>query len=113
VRRCPNPFLAEHDLVTAFEAGWRLLYEDVSPRACDRLIATLADVRHLDFEIARDRDRLRRTLVRHRSSGAPWRAQEAIAILDTPAWAGLCVCSANARYCGRSCRRCSPAARAR
>jgi hypothetical protein len=60
---------------------------------CDRLIATLADVRHLDSEIARDLDRLRRTLVRHRSAGAPWLAQEAletIAILDTPAWAALC-----------------------
>jgi hypothetical protein len=93
VAALPEPFLAEHDLVTAFEAGWRLLYEDVSLRVCDRLIATLADVRHLDSEIARDLDRLRRTLVRHRSAGAPWRAQdalEAIAILDTPAWAALC-----------------------
>jgi hypothetical protein len=49
--------------VTVFEAGWRLLYEDVSLRVCDRLIATLADVRHLDSEIARDLDRLRRRLL--------------------------------------------------
>src|SRR5262249_9790454 len=50
----PESFLVEHDLVTAFETGWRPLYEDVSLRVCDRLIATLADVRHLDSEIARD-----------------------------------------------------------
>src|SRR5207249_4886706 len=46
--------LAEHDLVTAFEEGWRLLYEDVSLHVAHRLSATLADVRHLDSEIARD-----------------------------------------------------------
>lgn len=89
----PEEFLVQHDLVTAFEAAWRLLYEEVSLRVCDRLIATLADVRHLDSEIARDLDHLRRTLVRHRGAGAPWRAQErleTIAILDTPAWAALC-----------------------
>src|SRR5262249_8797003 len=47
-------FLAEHDLVAAFGAGWRLVYENVSRRVADRLIATLVDVRHLDSEIARD-----------------------------------------------------------
>ncbi len=86
-------FLADHDLVTAFEEGWRLLHEEVSVRVCDRLIATLDDVRHLDSEITRDLDRLRRALVRHRAAGAPRRAQEALeplAILDTPAWTGLC-----------------------
>ena len=60
---------------------------------CDRLIAALGEVRHLDSEVARDLDRLRRTLVRRRADGAPLRAQdtlEPIAILDTPAWAALC-----------------------
>ena len=93
VAALPDAFLVEHDLVAAFEDGWRLLFQDVSLRVCDRLIATLAEVRHLDSEVARDLDRLRRTLERHRAAGAPWRAQEAleaIAILDTPAWAGLC-----------------------
>ena len=28
--RLPDAFLVDHDLVTAFEAGWRLLHEDVS-----------------------------------------------------------------------------------
>ena len=89
----PDTFLVDHDLVAAFEDGWRLLFQDVTLRTCDRLIATLAEVRHLDSEVARDLDRLRRTLTRHRRAGAPWRAQDAlepIAILDTPAWAGLC-----------------------
>jgi hypothetical protein len=82
--------------VTAFEAGRRLLYEDVSLRVCDRL-TMLADVRHLDSEVALYLDRPRRRLVRHRSAGASWRAHDAletIAILNTPAWALSAVCSA-------------------
>jgi hypothetical protein len=116
LRRCPNRSLRDHDLVTAFEPGWRLLYEDVSLRACDRLIATLAEVRHLDAEIARDLDRLRRTLVRH---GAPARAsarrKRSKRSRSSTRRRGphSAVCSANARCCARSCRRCSPAARAR
>jgi hypothetical protein len=93
VAALPDTFLVEHDLVAAFEDGCQLLFQDVSLLVCDRLIATLAEVRHLDSEVARDLDRLRRTLERHRAAGVPWRAQEAleaIAILDTPAWAGLC-----------------------
>jgi hypothetical protein len=102
----PEPFLAEHDLVTAFETGWRLLYEDVSLSVCDRLIATLADGRHLLYG--------ERWCVR----GARARpgAQEALeANRDLRHRRGplFAACSANARYCPRSCRRCSPAARAR
>jgi len=89
----PETFLVDHDLVAAFEDGWQLLHKEISLRVCDRLIAVLGEVRHLDSEVARDLDRLRRTLVRRRADGAPLRAQDAlepIAILDTPAWAALC-----------------------
>jgi hypothetical protein len=88
----PETFLIDHDLVTAFEAGWRLLHEDVSMLVADRLIAALADLQSLDVATERDLTRLRRELERHRDAGTPWRAWElldVIAILDTPAWACL------------------------
>jgi hypothetical protein len=88
----PDSFLIDHDLVTAFETGWRLLHEDVSMFVAERLIAALADLQSLDVTTDRDLVRLRRELERQRDAGTPWRAREAldvIAILDTPAWAGL------------------------
>ena len=71
----PDSFLVDHDVVTAFEAGWRLLHEDVSMFVTDRLIATLADLRSVDPASQRDLYRLRRELERNRDAGAPWRAQ--------------------------------------
>jgi len=88
----PETTLADHDLITAFEAGWRLLHEDVSMFVAKRVIAALADVRSLDPGTERDLHVLRRDLERHRDAGAPWRARSAldvIAILDMPAWACL------------------------
>jgi hypothetical protein len=89
----PDAFLIDHDLVTAFEAGWRLLHQDVSWFVIEHLIATLAGVQNIDSETQRDLYRLRRELVRHRDAGTPWRAVgalEPIAILDMPTW--VCVC---------------------
>jgi hypothetical protein len=86
----PATFLIDHDFVTAFEAGWRLLHEDVSLLVAGRLIETLANVRSVDTETQRDLYVLRRELQRHRDAGAPWRAREALdalAILDMPTWA--------------------------
>src|SRR5262249_53333745 len=86
-------YLVEHDLIAAFEAGWRALPEDGSLFVTDRLIATPAGLRPVDGEAQRDLDRLRRELQRERGAGTPWRAAESlevIAILDTPAWACLC-----------------------
>jgi hypothetical protein len=83
----------DHNLVTAFEAGWRLLYEDVSMIVAERLIATLADLRGLDTATERDLHLLRRELERNRERGTPWRAAsalDAIGILDMPTWACLC-----------------------
>jgi len=88
----PETFLIDHDLVTAFEAGWRLLHKDVSMLVADRLIAALADLLSLDIATERDLTRLRRELERQRDAGTPWRAWElldVIAILDTPVWACL------------------------
>jgi hypothetical protein len=86
-------YLAEHDLITAFEAGWQLLHDQVSLFVTDRLLAVLAELRTVDDEVQRDLDDLRRELKRERAAGTPWRAAESIeviAILDTPAWACLC-----------------------
>src|SRR5262249_20270729 len=77
----------------AFEAGWRLLHEEVSLYVTDRLIAALAELGTVDDDVQRDLDRLRRELRRERGAGTPWRAAESlevIAILDTPIWACLC-----------------------
>src|SRR5262249_23173436 len=88
----PETFLVDHDLVTAFDAGWRLLHADVSMLVADRLIAALADLQSVDVATERDLTRLRLELGRQRDAGTPWRAWElldVIAILDTPAWACL------------------------
>ena len=89
----PDAYLVDHDLVGEFEAGWRLLHEEVGLLVADRLIAALTELQTADEEVQRDLDRLRRALQRERSAGTPWRTAEsldAIAILDTPAWACLC-----------------------
>jgi hypothetical protein len=89
----PEAFLVDHDLITEFETGWRLLHEDVSLFVTDRLIAALEEIRTVDDMVQRDLDRLRRELKRERAAGTPWRAAESLevmAILDTPAWACLC-----------------------
>lgn len=88
----PEDFLADHDLVTAFEVGWAVLHEDVSMFVATRLIATLKDLHCVDVETRNGLRALRRELVKQRAAGTPWRARHAldvIAIVDTPSWAGL------------------------
>jgi uncharacterized protein DUF6178 len=86
------PTLADHDVVIAFETGWRLLHKDVGMHVAEQLIATLMDVHSVDSAIQRDLYLLRRELVRHRDAGSPWLVRDAldvIALLDMPAWACL------------------------
>ncbi len=78
--------------MTTFEVGWAVLYEDVSLFVADHLIATLTDIRCTDPEIEHGLADLKRTLVRERSAGTPWRARGALDVLgmlDMPAWASL------------------------
>jgi hypothetical protein len=92
VTTTPETFLIDHDLITAFEAGWRLLHQDVTMFVAEQLIAALAGVHSLDAATDRDLVRLRREMERQCESATPWRARDAlevIAILDTPAWACL------------------------
>jgi hypothetical protein len=85
----PDSLLIDHDLVTAFEVGWSVLYQDVSLFAAEQLISTLTDVDCVDRDIRRGLVALRRTLVKQRDAGRPWRARDAVetlAMLDMTAW---------------------------
>jgi hypothetical protein len=88
----PDVFLLHHDLVTAFEIGWSVLYRDVSLFAADQLIATLDDLRCVDDEMRRELRALRQKLVKHREAGTPWLARDAaevLAMLDTTSWVAV------------------------
>ena len=88
----PDTFLADHDLVMAFEVGWAVLHEDVSMFVAEHLIVTLTDLRSVDAEIQSGLHTLRRELVRQRAAGTPWRARDALdvlAMLDMTAWVSV------------------------
>jgi hypothetical protein len=85
----PDGFLVNHDLVTAFEVGWSVLYRDVSLFAADQLKSTLADLRCVDADTRHGLRALRRKLVEQRTAGTPWLARGAadvLAMLDMTAW---------------------------
>jgi hypothetical protein len=85
----PDSLLIDHDLVTAFEVGWLVLHQEVSLFAAEQLIATLSDVDCVDRDIRRGLVALRRTLVKQRDAGTPWRARDAaeiLAMLDMTVW---------------------------
>ena len=85
-------FLVDHDLVSVFQVGWTVLYNDVSMYAAKQLIGVLMRMRCDDREIQAGLDALRIKMARHWRAGAPWRARDAldvIATLDMPAWAAL------------------------
>lgn len=87
-----DAFLVDHDLVSAFEEGWRVLNEQVSLFTANSLIRTLADLQSVDVEIQRGLYILRRELVRHRDAGTPWQTREALgifAMLDPLAWTAV------------------------
>jgi hypothetical protein len=89
----PEDFLIEHDVLAAFDAGWKLLHDDVSMFVTERLISILGEFQSLDSAVQRDLYQLRRKLERNRDARTPWLTQDALevlAILDTPAWASLC-----------------------
>jgi hypothetical protein len=85
----PSAFLADRDLVTAFEVGWSVLYRDVSLFVADQLVSTLADLHCADADTRRGLLALRRTLKKQRKAGTPWLARDAadvLATLDMTAW---------------------------
>ncbi len=85
----PDAFLVNHDLVTAFEVGWSVLYQDVSLFVADQLKSTLADLRCVDADTRHGLRALRRKLAEQRAAGTPWLARGAadvLAMLDMTAW---------------------------
>ncbi len=85
----PDALLVDHDLLTAFELGWSVLYKDVSLFVADQLISTLADLHCVDADTRRGLRTLRRKLVEQREAGTPWLARDAadvLAMLDMTAW---------------------------
>jgi hypothetical protein len=88
----PDAFLVEHDLVTAFEVGWSVLYQDVSLFVADQLMSTLADLDGVDADTRRGLRALRHALVKQCKAGTPWLARDAadvLAMLDMTAWISL------------------------
>jgi hypothetical protein len=84
-----DTFLVDHDLVTAFEHGWAVVYQEVSLFVADQLISTLADIPCVDAETRNGLRALERTLRTQRAAGTPWLARDAadvLATLDTTAW---------------------------
>ena len=85
----PDALLVAHDLVMVFEAGWSMLYRDVSVFVADQLASTLADLPCADADTRHGLHALRRKLVRQREAGTPWLARDAadvLAMLDMTSW---------------------------
>ena len=85
----PDAFLVDGGLVTAFEVGWSVLYQDVSLFVADQLISMLGDLPCADADTRRGLHTLRRTLVTQRKACTPWLARDAadvLAMLDMTAW---------------------------
>ena len=88
----PISFLVDHELVSVFQVGWKILHDDVSMYAAEQLIKVLRRLRCNDREIQAGLDALRIEMAKHWQAGAPWRARNAldvIATLDLLAWAVL------------------------
>jgi hypothetical protein len=88
----PISFLIDHDLVSVFQVGWRVLHSEVGMYAAEQLIGVLDSMRCDDREIQAGLDALRIKMAKHWQAGAPWRARDAldvIATLDLLAWAVL------------------------
>ena len=80
------------DLVSAFQVGWTVLYEQVCLFSARRLASTLAKIVGQGNETFEDLQLLRRELTTSIASSTPWRARQrldVIAILDTPSWSTL------------------------
>ncbi len=86
----PEDFLVDHDLISVFQLGWTVLFEEVCMHAAERLIGVLRQLRCEDRETRSGLNALRIEMTTHWRAGEPWRARDALdvmAILDMPAWA--------------------------
>jgi hypothetical protein len=90
--KLPDDFLLHQDLVTVFQVGWAVLYEQVAVFVARRLRAILSELSDGDTIVQDDLRGLCRRLHQDLSAGTPWRARthlDVIAILDTTSWAML------------------------
>jgi hypothetical protein len=88
----PISFLVDHNLVSVFQVGWKVLHDDVGMYAAKQLIEVLGNMKCDDRELQRDLNALRIELAKHWRAGTPWHAREAldvIASLDLLAWTVL------------------------
>ena len=88
----PGTFLMDHDLVSAFEVGWAVLFENVSMFVAEQLLFALSNLRCSDADIQKGLGTLRIELRTQHQEGTPWRARnalEVIAMLDMPAWVSV------------------------
>jgi hypothetical protein len=87
-----DEFLVEYDLVAVFEAGWSVLYRDVSLFVTDQLLSILASLQCVDADTRRELRVLERQLATQRQAGTPWLARDATDVLarfDVAAWIGV------------------------
>ena len=85
-------FLVRHSLIPIFQAGWSVLYREVSLYAADELLRGLNGLRTIDRDVETGLAALRYELARQRRAGTPWRARPALdvlLILDATIWAAL------------------------
>jgi hypothetical protein len=88
----PDSFLVEHDLVSVFQVGWSVLYDEVCMAVAGRLVQMLPHLKPQAPDTQAGLKALRVAMKRHWQAGAPWLARDAldvVAILDMPAWATL------------------------
>jgi hypothetical protein len=88
----PPSFLVDHELVSVFRKGFRLLHERVCLEVARGLVEALAGLELADAALRRDVARLRARMTAQLEAGTPWREREnldVLAILDPPTWAVL------------------------
>lgn len=88
----PISFLVERDLVSVFQVGWKVLYDNVGMYVAKQLGEILHELQCDDPEIQWGLNVLRQELTKCQQAGKPWQARDALdvlAILDTPSWAAL------------------------
>jgi hypothetical protein len=88
----PRNFLLNQDLVSVFNLGWSLLFENVSLHTARRLVDIISALECRDTELRGELALLCRRLTAQIDAGTPWREcnrLDVIAILDQPSWAVL------------------------
>jgi hypothetical protein len=87
-----DALLVGSNLVTEFEAGWAVLYRDVSLFVADQLVTILDGIESADAELGRGLRTFRHALVKQRAAGTPWLARDTadvLAMVDMTVWTSV------------------------